>query len=343
MFQINLYTLAKACEKSPKLLNICKGHSQILCKLALEQSGFTKGLNKWNKRYCYVVKYLLYIVKSVKYNVSIKDKKKLLKIIDEQNLKIPKNIIKFIIKNKSTKIIQKGTGPDEFNTYLNELDLTLDELKKQRLYDNVDNYLEYANLLSQLEYKRDKLNKQVINADESTKDNILKQRNLIQKRINEIEFILKPLETNPLSPLGALSAGVSSPTKFIPREDVSTKKISPTLSKKIFMADEINFDYDSDSYSLSEVSENLPDILKSYFTSARLEKKFKLPQNIIMRANSDYFSMRPNELTIFKDNLVEIDTIFGNGNAIGKVIDTNNIVNVSDMYRYGIFPLTVFI
>ena len=338
-----MYTLAKACKKNPKLLNICKGHNQILCKLALEQSGFTKGLTKWNKRYCYVVKYLLHIVKSAKYNVSLKNKQKLLDIIDEHNLKIPKDIIKFIIKNKSTKIIQKGNGPqDAFNLYLSELDVTLDELEKQKIYDNIDNYLEYRNLLDELEYKRNKLNKQLISVDVSGRDDILKQRNLLQKRINKIEFILKPLETNPLSPL---SPALSSPTIFIPRAlDTSRPVPSPTKSKSIFMSDSaLNNFQDDDSYSLSEVSESLPDILKSAFTMARLEKKFKLPKNIVMKAFSDYSSTRPNELTIFKDNLVEIDTIFGNGNAIGKVIDTNNIVNVSDMHRYGIFPLTVFI
>lgn len=62
-----------------------------------------------------------------------------------------------------------------------------------------------------------------------------------------------------------------------------------------------------------------------------------------MKASSDYYAISSDDLTIFKDNLVEIDTIFGNGNAIGKIIDTDNIVNVSDMYRYGVFPLTVFI
>jgi hypothetical protein len=347
MFQINLHSLAIACEKSPDLLTICKGHSQILCKLALEQSGFTKGLNKWNKRYCYVVKYLLYI--AIKYNISLNNKKRLLEIIDKHNLKIPTNIIKFIIKNKLNNNIQKGNGPqDKFNAYLDELDLTLDELKKQRIYDNIDNYLEYRNLLDNLEHKRNILNKQLnkeltnVNIDVNIKDNILKQRNLLQKRINEIEFILKPLETNPLSPLSQLSPTVSSPTRFLPRAFDASKQISsPTTSKKIFIPD--SYDYQDNSYSLSEISINLPDILQSYFTLARLQKKFKLPTNIVMKAVSDYSAIRPNDLTVFKDNLVEIDTIFGNGNAIGKIIDTDNIVNTSDMYRYGVFPLTVFI
>jgi hypothetical protein len=349
MFQINLHTLAKACEKSPKLLTICKGHSQILCKLALEQSGFTKGLNKWNKRYCYVVKYLLYIVKSVKYDVSLNNKKRLLEIIEERNLKIPTNIKKFIIKNKLNINVQKGNGQDKFNTYLDELDLILDELKKQRMYENIDNYLEYRNLLDDLEYKLNKLNQQLnkeltsVDVDANIKNNILKQRNLLQKRINEIEFILKPLETNPLSPLSQLSPTVSSPTRFLPRAFNASKQISsPTTSKKIFIPDLYDYQED-DSYSLSEISINLPDILQSYFTLARLETKFKLPKNIVMKAVSDYNAIRPNDLTVFKDNLVEIDTIFGNGNAIGKIIDTDNIVNTSDMYRYGVFPLTVFI
>lgn len=352
MFQINLHTLAKACEKSSKLLTICKGHSQILCKLALEQSGFTKGLNKWNKRYCYVVKYLLYIIKSVKYDVSLNNKKRLLEIIDEHNLKIPTNIKKFIMKNKLNINVQKGNGQDKFNAYLDELDLTLDELKKQRIYENIDNYLEYRNLLDELEYKRNKLNKQLnkelisVDVDANIKNDILKQRNLLQKRINEIEFILKPLDTNPLSPLSQLSPTVGSPTRFLHREFDSTKQIlSPTKSKKIFIPDlyDNQDDYKDDSYSLSEISINLPDILQSYFTLARLEKKFKLPKNIVMKAVSDYNAILPDDLTVFKDNLIEIDTIFGNGNAIGKIIDTDNIVNLTDMYRYGVFPLTVFI
>jgi hypothetical protein len=134
------------------------------------------------------------------------------------------------------------------------------------------------------------------------------------------------------------SPGVISPSnKFKSKISSNIYSIDNTDNEAYFTDDRLT------AYTLSDISENLPDILKDAFTSARLLSKYKLPENIVTHAISDYRAKNDNELTIFDGNLVEIDTVYGNGKVLGKIIDTNNIVNVTDMYRYGTFPITVFL
>jgi hypothetical protein len=381
MFTINLKTLAQACEKNPKLLNICRGHSQILCKMALEQSGYTEDLHKWKGRYCFIIKHLLSITSKANGKISLKQKDKLLKTIKDRHLDIPKTVIRFIEKNNNT--VQRGKGenkPGMFDKYLEEIDQLLDEAKKKELLDKMDNLFKDLNDQHILEIKLDELNKALVKADTNTRPLILKQRNLLQKKLNEISSYTSPVSQmsqvsevssnfNPFKgrvdssdstgSTGSTVSNIFKTKKFIPRilagqMVASPGVISPSnkfkskISSNIYSIDNTdNEAYFTDdrltAYTLSDISENLPDILKDAFTSARLLSKYKLPENIVTHAISDYRAKNDNELTIFDGNLVEIDTVYGNGKVLGKIIDTNNIVNVTDMYRYGTFPITVFL
>lgn len=365
MFSINLKTLAKACEKNPKLLSICKGHSQILCKIALEQSGYIEDLHKWKGRYCFIIKHLLDITSKATGKISLKQKDKLLKTIKERHLDIPKTIIRFIQKNNNT--VQRGKGdnkPSMFDKYLEEIDQLLDKTKKKEMFNKIDDLLKDLNDKHVLEIKLDELNKVVVTADINTKPYILKQINLLHKKLSEISnnSLMSPVSQvssnfNPfkgrsstMSPTTPESTGsnIFKTKKFIPRILAGQMVTSPKTSSSIYSTDNTdNEDYFTDdrstAYTLLDISENLPDILKSSFTLARLSSKYKLPNNIVALALSNYRAKNDNELTIFNNNLVEVDTIYSNGKVLGKIIDTDNIVNVTDMYRYGTFPITVFL
>lgn len=367
MLKINLETLSQACKKNSNLLKICKGHSQILCKLALEDAGYKEDLNKWNGRYCFLVKHLIDITLKGKGKVSLKQKDKLLKIINERRLDIPKSVIKFIEKNNDS--IQRGKGPGEkniFDTYLEEIDTLIDEHKKKETLQKIDDVLKDLNDQNTLQVKIDELNKSLVSADIRTKPQILKHRNVLQKRLNEImTHYPSPTSSNSSfnpfkgraspdidTPVSSASSNISNifkTKKFVPRVLSGQMMTSPKQSSTIFSTDfsEDTESYFSDdqsvSYTLREISEQLPDILKSYFTGARLQGKYNLPDNIVTTALSNYRAQKDEELTVFKGNFVEIDTIYSNGKVLGKIIDTDNIVNVTDMYRYGTFPITVFL
>ncbi len=126
---INLVTLAKECEKNPKIMNICKGHVQILCKLALEQSGYVNDLTKWRGRYCYLVKHLLKIIHKSDGKLTLQNKKKLYEFIKLRNLQIPKDIVRFIKKN----INQTGGNSDDEDEMLSpqKKKLTRREVKEK--------------------------------------------------------------------------------------------------------------------------------------------------------------------------------------------------------------------
>ena len=356
MFQLNLETLANACKTNPKLITICKGNSQILCKVLLEQSGYNKDLHKWKGRYCFIVKYLIEITLKAKGKVSLKQKDKLLKTINERHLDIPKTIIRFIEKNDDS--IQTGKGYDGksiFDKYIEELDTLMDEHQKKKKLQKIDDLLKELNDHHVLEVKIEELNKALVSADSRTKHSILKQRNLLQKRLNEIISTYSSLTNDSFNPF---KAGISPVSQESPASTVSSDTSDTSDTSNIFKTKKsgsiVSTDSQDDkesyfsddkqlSYTLREISEKLPDILKSYFTSARLQGKYKLPENVVTSALSNYRSKDNNELTIFEGNFIEIDTIYGNGKILGKIIDTDNIVNVTDMYRYGTFPITVFL
>lgn len=376
MFKINLKTLSQACEKNPKLMNICKGHSQILCRVALEQSGYTEDLSKWQGRYCYIVKHLIDITLKAKSKISLKQKDKLLQTIEKRRLDIPKSVIKFIEKNhmKISKS-QKGKGPYDpsiFDKYLEELEEMEESIKKDKMYEQIDNLLKDLNDQNVISLKIEELNKDLANADTRTRPQIIKQRNLLQQKLSDISSNypspassdFNPFKGNAISPASLISFNeqnitpIDSPDsdvsnifktrKYIPRITNLPLRESPKKSRSIFSTDVSDGDsYFSDdqssSYTFASISENLPDILKSAFTSARLFSKHELPEPIVVSALSDYKAKNNNELTIFSDNFVEVHTIYGNGKVIGKVMDTDNIVNIPDMFRYGYFPITVFL
>ena len=366
MFSINLKTLAKACEKNPKLLNICRGNSQILCKIALEQSGYIEDLHKWKGRYCFIIKHLLDITSKATGKISLKQKDKLLKTIKERHLDIPKTIIRFIQKNNNT--VQRGKGdnkPSMFDKYLEEIDQLLDEAKKKEMFNKMDDLLKDLNDQYVLEIKLDELNKALVTADINTKPYILKQINLLHKKLSELSTPMSQMSevssnfnpfkgrvnsttTESTESTGSTGSNIFKTKKFIPRILAGQMVASPKTSSNIYSLDNTdNEAYFTDdittAYTLSDISENLPDMLKDAFTSARLVSKYKLPENIVTYAISQYRAKNDDELTIFKGNLVEIDTVYGNGKVLGKIIDTDNIVNVTDMYRYGTFPITVFL
>jgi hypothetical protein len=365
MLKVNIKTLAEACEKNPKLLNICKGHSQILCKVALEQSGYTQDINKWNGRYCYIIKYLLDVISKSKNKISLTQKDKILKTIKDRRLDIPKNVIKFIEKNYMS--MQSGKGPDKtnniFDKYLEEIDELSENLKQREIYKKIDDLLDDLNQEHTLKVKLEELTNQFANADIRIRPQILKQIQVIQTKLNT----LTPNDVSPASSdssfnpfMGGITPGTPSSTtssnvsnifktrKYVPRNASSPLTPTQKKSKSIYSMDSKNTEsYFSDnqgsSYTLLSISENLPDILKSYFTRARLEGKFNIPENIIIPAMSNYRAKNDDELTIFDGNLIEIDMLYGNGKVRGKIIDTDNIVNITDMYRYGSFPITVFL
>jgi hypothetical protein len=365
MIQVNLKTLADACEKNPKLLKICQGNSQILCKIALEQSGYTENLNKWKGRYCFVIKHLLYIISKATSKISLKQKDKLLKTIKDRRLDIPKTIIRFIKKNNNTVQLGKGDNkPGMFEKYLEEIDQLLDEEKKKTMFNKIDDLLKDLNDKHVLEIKLEDLNKELVKADDNSRPYILKQTNLLHKKLSEISnnSLMSPVSqvssnfnpfkgrSNTMSPTTPESTGsnIFKTKKFIPRILAGQMVTSPKTSSSIYSTDNTDKEgYFTDdrttAYTLLDISENLPDILKKAFTSARLFSKYKLPENIVTYAVSKYRAKNDNELTIFNGNLVEIDTVYGNGKVLGKIIDTDNIVNVTDMYRYGTFPITVFL
>lgn len=367
MFKVNIKTLAEACEKNPKLLNICQGHSQILCKVALEQSGYTQDINKWNGRYCYIMKYLLDVISKSKSKISLKQKDKILKIIKDRRLDIPKNIIKFIEKNHTG--MQTGKGSDKtnniFDKYLEEIDELSENLKQREIYKKIDDLLDDLNQEHTLKVKLEELTNQFANADTYHRPQILKQLQVIQTKLNTLtpDYVspassdssfnpfmggVSPLTVTPSSTTSSNTSNIFKTRKYVPRNVTSPMRVSPTKSKSIYSMDERDteayFSHDlGNSYTLLSISENLPDILQSYFTSARLEGKFNIPENIILPAISNYRAKNDDELTIFDGNLIEVDTLYGNGKVRGKIIDTDNIVNVTDMYRYGSFPITVFL
>lgn len=369
MFKVNLKTLSQMCEKNNKLLNICKGHNQILCKLALENAGYTKDLDKWKGRYCFLVKHLIDVTLKAKSKVSLQQKDKLLKVISERRLDIPKTVIKFIEKNNSS--VQKGKGPEEksiFDKYLEEIDTLIDKHKQKENLQKIDDLLKDLNDQNTLQIKINELNRALVSADSYVRPQILKHRNVLQKRLNEIESAYpspSPVSSdssfNPLkgraspdayTPVSDTSSNISNifkTKKFVPRILAGQMMTSPKQSSTIFSTDfsedtESYFSEDqSVSYTLREISEELPDVLKSYFTGARLQGKYKLPENIVTLAQSNYRARNSEELSVFDGNFVEVDTIYSNGKVLGKIIDTDNIVNVTDMYRYGTFPITVFL
>lgn len=366
MFKVNLKTLSQACEKNPKLLNICKGHSQILCKVALEQSGYNEDLQKWTGRYCFLAKHLIDITLKAKGKVSLKQKDKLLKTINDRRLDIPKSVVKFIEKNLTS--VQKGKGPSDniFDKYITEIDTLIDEQNKKEMYNKIDDLLKDLNDHHVIEVKIEELNKALSKSDITTRPQILKQRNLLQKRLNEItsnytspassensfnpfKGSISPMTPNSIDSTSTDTSNIFKTKKFVPRILSGQMVSSPKKASNIFSIGdkEDTESYFSDdqktSYTLREISEELPDILQSYFTRARLEGKYKLPDNVVTYASSDYRAKNDNELTIFDNNLIEIDTLYSNGKVLGKIIDTDNIVNVTDMYRYGTFPVTVFL
>lgn len=375
MLKINLKTLAQACEKNPKLMTICKGHSQILCRVALEQSGYTEDLNKWKGRYCYIVKYLIDITLKSKSKISIKQKDKLLKTIEQRRMDIPKSIVKFIEKNHMGMKKQSGKGPYKtsiFDEYIKELEEMEENLKKEEMYNKIDGLLKDLNDQHFISLKIEELNKALGQADSQTRPQILKQRNLLQKKLSEItsnypspaSSDFNPFKGTAISPASLISFNeqnitpIDSPDsdisnifktrKYVPRITNLPLRESPKKSRSIFSTDESDNDsYFSDnqgsSYTLSDISENLPDILKSAFTSARLASKNELQEPLVVEALSDYKAKNSNESTIFSGNFVEVHTIYGNGKVLGKVLDTDNIVNIPDMFRYGYFPITVFL
>lgn len=107
---INIISLAQECKKNPSLISLCKGHNQSLCKLALQQSGYTNELDKWHGRYCFVVKHLLKVINHSDKKLKLKNGKKILDIIKSEKLKIPQDIQRFIQKNI---INQLGGGDDD--------------------------------------------------------------------------------------------------------------------------------------------------------------------------------------------------------------------------------------
>lgn len=369
MFKINIKTLAQACENNPKLLNICKGHSQILCKISLEQSGYTQDINKWKGRYCYLVKYMLDVISKSNVKFSLKQKDKLLKTIKEKHLEIPKNIIKFIEKNHIG--VQSGKGPENniFDKYLQEIDNLLEEHKKKKIFKKIDDLLGDLHNTHILELKIDELTKELARGklDHAQKQILLKQRKLLQEKINSIKSsypirkftnlplthspdnlhdkqisnIFKSNYESPTSESNTSTSESNTPISNIFKSNYQARH-SPSPLKVDSNKSTVDNNNES-SYTLREISEELPDVFKSHFTKARLEGRHKLEENIVTRAVSNYRATNSNELSIFKDNLIEIDTIYGNGKVLGKIIDTHNIVNVTDMYRYGIFPITVFL
>jgi len=367
MFRVNIKTLAQACEKNPKLLNICKGHSQILCKISLEQSGYTQDINKWNGRYCYLMKYILDIINKSNSKISLKQKDKILKIIKERRLDIPKNVIKFIEKNKIGGSVQSGKGPENniFDKYLEEIDELSDKLKNKEVYKKIDVLLDELNQEHSLKVILEELNKELAKADIYHRPQILKRRQVIQEKLNaltsnQVSPVSSDSSFNPfmgevspstITPSSTTSSNVSNifkTRKYVPRKVTSPLTPTQKKSKSIYSMDNKDTEtYFSDnqgsSYTLLSISENLPDILKSYFTRARLEGKFNIPENIILPAISNYRAKNDDELTVFAGNLIEVDMLYGNGKVRGKIIDTDNIVNITDMYRYGSFPITVFL
>lgn len=365
MFSINLKILEQACEKNPKLRNICKGNSEILCKIALEQSGYTEDLHKWSGRYCFIIKQLLDITSKGKSKIFLKQKDELLKTIKDSNLDIPKNIIRFIEKNNNNNVQRGDYKPSMFDKYIEDIDQLLDEEKKKEMFNKMNDLLKDLNDQHVLEIKLDELNRALVAADTNTKELILKQRNLLQKKLNEISSPTSQLSDissnfNPFKgrvdsisskstgSTGSTGSNIFKTKKFIPKVLAGQIVTSPKTSSNIYSLDDTdNESFFSDdiksAYTLRELSENLPDILKDAFTSARLQTKYKLQDNIVIQAISNYRAKNDDELTVFNGNLVEVDTVYGNGKVLGKIIDTDKIVNVTDMYRYGIFPITVFL
>ncbi|MEY3402734.1 MAG: hypothetical protein RLZZ86_2350, partial [Cyanobacteriota bacterium] len=303
-------------------------------------------------------------------------KDKLLMIVNDRRMSVPKSVIKFIEKNLMS--VQKGKGPNDnnmFDKYINELDDLLEEHNKKEIFKKIDDLLGDLHSTHILDLKMDELNKELARGklDHAQKQILLKQRNLLQQKINSIkssyprgEITNLPLTQSPeklhaKQMSNIFKSNYESPTsepntpmsnifksKYQARHSPSPLRVSPKKSTSIFSVDNTDDEsYFSDdqntSYTLREISEELPDVFKSNFTRARLEGKHKLEENIVTRAVSNYRATNSNELTIFEGNLIEIDTMYGNGKVLGKIIDTHNIVNVTDMYRYGTFPITVFL
>lgn len=314
MRTINLMTLAQECEKNPSIINICKGHRQILCKLLLEQSGYTSQLDKWYGRYCFLIKNMFKVIHKSKYTIPLKNSKKLLEFIKNKKIKIPKDVERFIKNN----IHQKGAGEQDF------LPIALTS-------SNVDKVLTNLGDIDNIQHR--------INELQNTQGNEEKQTKKLQSLYNELDS--KKLENaNIAEARKILTSGYDNASFFDTKYyDILHHKWNPALweqANTLIEQEEINPRGSISIKQLKQVLEDIsPSLLDAFLASKKTEPTV-LPKNqqILGKAKSLFKPKNEDEIFVNKNDIVKILKVYSSGKAYGEVMFSN---------QKGFFPLTVFL
>lgn len=349
---INIINLAKECQKNPSLINICKGHSQSLCKLALQQSGYTNGLDKWHGRYCFIVKHLLKIINKSGKKVKLSNGKKILDIIKKEKIKVPKDIQRFIQKNS---LNQLGNGLDTPETPFNDmfkdndpndilkyyLDTPTSEspdtpfnamftsssnkLQKSKAMEEIDQVLSDLDKINELQHRTNVIKNNL----PDNKEQQLRQKKKLDAMHEELQRLLNKSKSRKI-----ISSDYDSASFF---DDRFSNLIDNTRNwHGVYKLLEEEKQNPSGSVSIEQLKEALKQIspyLLDSFMSIPRDGSINLEPQVIGKAKSYFNPDKDNEIFIDKDDIIKISSIYSNGKAYGEVLYTQ---------KHGFFPLTVF-
>lgn len=338
---INIINLAKECQKNPSLINICKGHSQSLCKLALQQSGYTNGLDKWHGRYCFVVKHLLKIINKSDKKVKLSNGKKLLDIIKQEKLKVPKDIQRFIQKNS---LNQLGNGSETPETPFTPNDIlqyyidtpTTPDTPFNAMFTSSSNKLEIDKMLSdldrinELQHRTNVIKNNLPDQDnQDNQEQHVRQKKKLDAMDEELQRLLDKSKSRKI-----ISSDYDNASFF---DDRFSDLIDNTRNwHAVYKVLEEEKQNPSGSVSIEQLKNALkqisPYLLDSFMSIPRGDS-INLEPQVIGKAKSYFNPEKDNEIFVDKDDIIKISSIYSNGKAYGEVLYTK---------KHGYFPLTVF-
>jgi hypothetical protein len=319
---MNILSLAKECQKNPSLINLCKGHSQSLCKLALHQSGYTNGLEKWHGRYCFVVKHLLKVINSSSKNIKLKNGKKILDIIKSKKLNVPKDIQRFIQNNL---INQKGSGDD-----VSTPETPFNTMFKNKPVSEMDKMLEELDKIIELEHRTHQIRNNL-----SEKDDV-KMRQL--KKLEDMNEQLMSLKGDSSRKIIASDYDDASffDQKFSEMIDQYPNSVAMMVWPRLNQLLDEEVSKPRGSVNMKELKEVLRKIsphLLDALQSSPISGSSNVEPNVIGEAQSYFNPVNNDEIFINKNDIIKISTVYSNGKAYGEVLYTD---------KKGFFPLTVF-
>ena len=345
---INIINLAKECQKNPSLINICKGHSQSLCKLTLQQSGYTNGLEKWHGRYCFIVKHLLKVINTSDKKVKLANGKKILDIIKNKKIKVPKDVQRFIEKNT---LNQLGNGDNDVDTpetpfnamftkeaetpetpfnamFTKEAETPFNAMftsKKSNVVSEIDKMLEELDRINELQHRIQTLK----NQSTSDKEQQLRQKKKLDTMHEELQKLLNKSKSRKI-----LSSDYDVASFFDTRfSDLIDNTRNWHGVYKLIEEEEQNPKGSVNIKQLKDVLKNISPYLLDAFTSAPRNESIELDPQVIGKAQSYFNPENDNEIFIDKNDIIKISRVYSNGKAYGEVMYTQ---------KHGFFPLTVF-